>query len=290
MTWHPSQTSQQSHDRHGATCNSPSPKQTSSVWEQKRRSPSYNLEAYVLYGWALPSPPCTANISVIIPRTKHPPKCSPLLQWPESINNCFYLQWGGKKKKNQSKTESMGTRLCVCFEVTTRICGISHITPATLGTFTKARNAPFSKRQFLCCRNWVSNRPQKYLSMQQAPRGLQAAGLQQRTGIKDRTRQDRNQTMAIEERQLIATKHVKHGSRSRSSTGPSTPYPPPVARNQDLDTNQRCTWQTALAGRHENLSRHVKTNDKELQNLFYSITWLLTSQGQHSTPCCSSLI
>lgn len=64
-----------------------------------------------------------------------------------------------------------------------------------------------------------------------------------------RAHQDRNGTIAIEERQLIATKHVKHGSRSRSSTGPSTPHPPPVARNQDLDTKQRCTWHTALAGK-----------------------------------------
>lgn len=141
--------------------------------------------------------------------------------------------------------------VCVCFKATTRICGNSHIIPATLGTLTKARNAPFSKGQFKCCRNWVSNRPQKYLSRQQAPPGLQAAGLRQRTGIKDRTHQDRNQTIAIEERQLIATKHVKHGSRSRSSTGPSTPYAPPVARNRDLDTNQQRTWRTALAGRHK---------------------------------------
>lgn len=71
----------------------------------------------------------------------------------------------------------MGTRAggCVCFKATTRICGISHIIPATLRTLTKARNVPFSKGQFKRCRNWVSDRPQKYLSRQQAPRKLQAA-------------------------------------------------------------------------------------------------------------------
>lgn len=107
MTWHPKQTLRQSHDRHWATCSSPSPKWASSIWEQKWRSPFYNLEVYAFYGWALPSPPCTANISVIIPRTKHPPKCSPPLQSPERINNCFYLQWG-KKKKIQARLKAWG--------------------------------------------------------------------------------------------------------------------------------------------------------------------------------------
>lgn len=168
----------------------------------------------------------------------------------------------------------MGTRagVCVCFKATTRICGISHIIPATLRMLTKARNVPFWKGQFKRCRNWVSDRPQKYLSRQQAPPELQAVGLQQRPRIKDRTHQDRNQTIAIEERQLIATKHVKHGSRSRSSTGPSALYPSSVARNQDLDTNQRCTRPTAPGGRHKNWAGMLNPqHSKELQNLFYNI-------------------
>lgn len=39
----------------------------------------------------------------------------------------------------------------------------------------------------------------------------------------------------------------------------------------------------------QKLSTHIKSN-KELRNLFDNITWLLTSRGQRSAPCCSSLI
>lgn len=98
-----------------------------------------------------------------------------------------------------------------------------------------------------------------------------AAGscLQQKLWIKEGAHQDKNWTITIEERQLTATKNIKHGSRSRSSMGPSNPHTPPVARNQNLDKSMMHVAQSTnrQASKHKNKMSTVKPqHEKKLQN------------------------